>query len=129
MDAAAAAKAAWLASLDNEPTWTSGVAAAAPAHVPAAAPAVAPVAASPAMTDVAAAKAVLDSLDGRLDADHITKLRLFAHQTLTRFDTETWKGNEYDRYAPRAAPRRTPRSDKIFRDKGWNCVESGFKLF
>ena len=79
--------------------------------------------------DVAAAKAVLDSLDGRLDADHITKLRLFAHQTLTRFDTETWKGNEYDRYAPPAAPRRTPRSDKIFRDKGWNSVESGFKLF
>ena len=78
--------------------------------------------------DVAAAKRVLDALDGTLPPASVTKLRLFAHQTLTRFDTETWKGTAYDDRRLPAAFRKPSATDKIFRNKGWNEVESGFKL-
>ena len=78
--------------------------------------------------DVRAAREVLDGLEGRLDADTVRDLRQYARETLAQCETETWRDGAGQRPGGRWTEPESA-SDRLFSQKGWNAVDSGFKLF
>jgi len=79
--------------------------------------------------DVTAARSVLAGARELLPPEEVLRLRDFAQDLLSQCDSETWKG-------PASAEARPPRwraaetaADRIFYERGWNSVDSGFKLF
>ena len=78
--------------------------------------------------DVKAAREVLDGLEGRLDADTVRDLRQYARETLAQCETETWRDGAGQRPGGRWTEPESA-SDRLFSQKGWNSVDSGFKLF
>jgi len=78
--------------------------------------------------DVTAARQVLDGLEGRLPAEVVTRLRQHARETLAQCESETWRDGVGQRPGARWTEPETP-ADKLFAQKGWNSVDSGFKLF
>ena len=78
--------------------------------------------------DVKAAREVLDGLEGRLPSDTVRDLRQYARETLAQCETETWRDGAGQRPGGRWTEPE-PASDRLFSQKGWNSVDSGFKLF
>ena len=74
---------------------------------------------------------MLDGLRDLLPPAELRHLRDFAQGLLSQCDSETWKG-------PFAVPSAEPPArwreaetpaDRVFYDRGWNEMDSGFKLF
>merc|ERR1719269_351694 len=78
--------------------------------------------------DVKAAREVLDGLEGRLPSDTVRDLRQYARETLAQCETETWRDGAGQRPGGRWTEPESA-SDRLFSQKGWNSVDSGFKLF
>ena len=55
-------------------------------------------------------------------------MRLYARETLAQCETETWRDGAGQRPGGRWTEPESA-SDRLFSQKGWNSVDSGFKLF
>ena len=61
-------------------------------------------------------------------SDTVRDLRQYARETLAQCETETWRDGAGQRPGGRWTEPESA-SDRLFSQKGWNSVDSGFKLF